>query len=188
MRSIIYIIYAVLEYLLVTAFLLRLLLPLARANMRNQLAQAVLRATNPLILPLRRIFPPIGRVDSASIVALLITQFLTVWMILLLAKQFLYPSITLTPGVLAFETALELIRQVLRVYGFGLFIYAVLSWVAPQTYSPTSDILGALCDPILKRLRRFIPPLAGLDFSIFFACIGITAIFMALPGSPFPLG
>jgi YggT family protein len=74
------------------------------------------------------------------------------------------------------------------VYGFGLFIYAVLSWVAPQAYSPTSDILGALCDPILKRLRRFIPPLAGLDFSIFFACIGITAIFMALPGSPFPLG
>jgi YggT family protein len=156
--------------------------------MRNQLAQAVLRATSPLVLPLRRVFPPVSRVDSASVVALLIVQFLTVLVILLLGKQFLYPSITLTPMVLAFETALELVREVLRVYGFGLFIYALLSWVAPHTYSPTNDILGALCDPILKRIRRLIPPLAGLDFSVFFACIGISAIFIALPGSPFPFG
>jgi len=188
MRSIIYIVYAVLEYLLVTAFLLRLLLPLVRANMRNQLAQAVLRATNPLILPLRRVLTPIGRIDTASVVALLIVQTITVWVILLLGKQFLDPSIATTPLSVAFETALELIREILRVYGFAIFIYAMLSWVAPHTYSPTGDILGALCEPTLKRVRRIIPPLAGLDFSVFFIVIGITAIFIALPGSPFPLG
>ena len=188
MRSIIYLMYAVLEYLLVTAFLLRLLLPLVRANMRNPLAQAVLRATNPLILPLRRVLTPIGRIDTASVVALIIVQSITVWVILLLGKQFLYPHVALTPLAVTFEITLELIREILRVYGFGIFIYALLTWVAPNSYSPTGDILGTLCDPILKRVRRIIPPLAGLDFSVFFVCIGISAIFIALPASPFPFG
>ena len=70
MPAIIYIVEAVLQYLLVTAFLLRLVLPLARVNMRNQLAQAVIRVTNPLVMPLRRVLPPIGRVDTASVVAI----------------------------------------------------------------------------------------------------------------------
>src|SRR5688500_8864647 len=63
MSAIVYIVNAILQYLLVTAFLLRVLLPLARANMRNPLSQAVLRATNPLVLPLRKMLPPIGRLD-----------------------------------------------------------------------------------------------------------------------------
>lgn len=180
MQPIIYIIYAVLEYLIVTAFLLRLLLPLVRANMRNPLSQAVMRATNPLVMPLRRALPPVGRVDTASVVALILVQFVTVLIIALLAG---YP---LTPEFLLRETGLELIREILRVYGFALFIYVLLSWVAPHTYSPAGEILGHVCEPILRRIRRVIPPLAGLDFSAFFALILITASLMALPRGPFP--
>lgn len=180
MLPIIYIVYAVLEYLVVTAFLLRLLLPLARANMRNQLSQAVMRATNPLVMPLRRVLPPIGRVDTASVVALLIVQFLTVLAVSLLAG---YP---LTPAFLLQQTGLELIRETLRVYGFCLFIYVLLSWVAPHTYSPAGELLGSLCEPILRRIRRVIPPLAGLDFSAFFALILIGAALLTIPAGPYP--
>ena len=52
--------------------LARLLLQLARADFRNPIAQAVVRLTNPLIVPLRRVLPPIGKVDTASVVAVLL--------------------------------------------------------------------------------------------------------------------
>jgi len=59
----------------VYAFLLRVLLQVVRADFRNPLAQAVVALTNWLVLPLRRVLPPVGRVDTASLVALLVVQF-----------------------------------------------------------------------------------------------------------------
>src|SRR5438309_11549124 len=49
--------------------LARLLLQWTRADFRNPLCQAVVRITNPLILPLRRVLPPIGKLDTASVIA-----------------------------------------------------------------------------------------------------------------------
>jgi len=131
-------------------------------------------------MPLRRVLPPIGRIDSASVVALILVQFLTVVLIAALAG---YP---LTAEFLLRETGLELVREVLRIYGFSLFVYVLLSWVAPHTYSPAGELLGSICEPILRRIRRVIPPLAGLDFSAFFALILIAAALMAIPRGPFP--
>ena len=182
MRPLIYIVHAILQYLFVTAFLMRLLLPLFRTNMRNPIAQAVLRATNPLVMPLRHVLPPVGRIDTASVVALLIVQFLTILCLSILA------GFPLVPSFLARETALALIRAALNFFSFTLIIYVVMSWVAPHTYSPVGDMLNNLCEAILRPIRRVIPPLAGLDLSAFFALIGITAILMALPASVFPLG
>lgn len=185
MRALAYIVYMVLEYIFVTAFLLRVLLPLVRANMRNEISQAVLRGTSPLVMPLRRVLPPIGRIDTASIVGLILVQFATV------AIVFLLLGYTFSAPNLIQETLLELVRSVLRTYGFALFLCAVISWVAPHTYSPFGSLLGSLCDPILTRLRRLIPPLGGLDFSVFFALIGIGAIWILLAEyhlSRFPFG
>ena len=74
MEALIFIVRTLLQVLLVTVFLLRVLLPLVRADSRNQMSQAVIRLTNPLVLPLRRVLPPMGKIDTASIVALLIVQ------------------------------------------------------------------------------------------------------------------
>ena len=60
--------------LAVYAFLLRLLLQLSRADFRNPIAQAVLRLTSWLVLPLRKLLPPLGRLDTASLVAVLLAQ------------------------------------------------------------------------------------------------------------------
>ena len=180
-RSLIYIVYSILQYLFVTAFILRLLLPLLKANMRNPISQAVLRATNPLVMPLRRILPPIGRVDTASVIALLLVQFLTVLGIALLA------GVPTEPAFLVRETLLQLVIGILQFYRFALLIYVIISWLAPHSYSPAGDVLASLCESILKPIRRVIPPLAGLDFAAFFALIGISAILIALPGSVFPL-
>src|SRR5688572_9678277 len=98
MEAIIFIVSTLLQVLLVTVFLLRVLLPLVRANSRNQLSQAVIRLTNPLVLPLRRVLPPIGKIDTASLVALIIVQAAataTLWLLgaypfMVTAGQFVY--------------------------------------------------------------------------------------------------
>jgi YggT family protein len=176
MQALIYIVEAVFQYLLVAAFLLRLVLPLLRANMRNPLAQAIIRVTNPLVMPLRRVLPPIGRVDTASVVALILVQLAVTAVILLLSG--LDPT---NIALLLHRAAYQLLEMTLQVYWFAMFIYVLLSWVAPATYSPATDVLSALCEPPLRLVRRLIPPIAGLDLSPVFVLIAITALLKLLP-------
>ncbi|MDH3338796.1 MAG: YggT family protein, partial [Gammaproteobacteria bacterium] len=63
-------------YLLV--MLLRLWLPWFRADFRNPIAQGILRLTSPLVIPVRRVIPPIGRLDTATVIVAFALQYLTV--------------------------------------------------------------------------------------------------------------
>jgi|SRR5882724_3302049 len=179
MIAITYIVNAVLQYLLVTAFLLRVILPMVRANMRNPLAQAVLRATNPLVLPLRRVLPPIARIDTASIVALLVVQVATT--LIVAALDGCIGSLASIPRQATFMVIYMLIASVLQLYSFAIFIFVLLSWVAPATYSPANDLLSTLVEPILRPVRRLIPPIAGLDLTPVFVLIALQALFIELP-------
>jgi len=156
--------------LVVIAFLLRVLMPLARADFRSPIGQAVLRFTSPVVMPLRRLLPPAGRVDIASIVALLIVQ---------LAKSMMMGLVA--GGSLAFVSLLpwalrDLGRTVLQFYFVVILLHALLSWVAPRGYGPGADLLARLAEPLLAPLRRIIPPLGGLDLSPLFVLIGLQAL------------
>ena len=171
MEAILFIVRSLLQVLLVTVFLLRFLLPLVRAEARNPLSQAVIRLTNPLVLPLRRIIPPIGRIDTASLVALFLVQLATT------ATIFLLSGFGLGNPLLLLQEALrDLALTVLQFYFFAILVYALLSWVAPGTYSPAANVLGSLCEPLLRPIRRLIPPIAGLDLSALFLLIGLQAL------------
>ncbi|HEU4487184.1 MAG TPA: YggT family protein [Povalibacter sp.] len=176
MDAIIFIVRTLLQVLLVTVFLLRVLLPLARADSRNQLSQAVIRLTNPLVLPLRRILPPIGKIDTASIVALLIVQAAATATLWLLGA---YPFAR-GADVFIRITLFSLIGTILLFYTYALLLYVLLSWVAPGTYSPAAALLNSLCEPILRPIRRIIPPIAGIDLSALFAIIGLQALYIAI--------
>lgn len=176
MAAIQFIVSTLLQVLLVMVFLLRVLLPLARADARNQLSQAVIRLTNPLVMPLRRVLPPIGKIDTASIVALIIVQAAAIALLWLLGA---YPFVT-TPGSFIYVVFITLVMTVLRFYVFALILYVLISWIAPGTYSPASALLESLCEPLLRPVRRVIPPLAGIDFSALFVIIGLQAITIAI--------
>jgi YggT family protein len=171
MEAVIFIVRTVLQTLLVTVFLLRFLLPLVRADSRNQLSQAVIRITNPLVLPLRRIIPPLGRIDSASLIALLVVQLAATATLLLLRGY------TLASPLFILRIALvDLTITVIQFYFFAMLIYALLSWVAPGAYSPAAGVLTSLCEPLLKPVRRVVPQIGGLDLSVVFVLIGLQAL------------
>ena len=168
----------IIETLLSLAFfvvLLRLLLQLARADFRNPISQAVVRITNPVILPLRRVLPPMGKVDTASVVAVILAALVEV-AILHALRGVGVPS----AGTLLRAAALEIVRTMLWTYFGAIFLYALLSLIAPGGYSPLQSLLTSLCEPVLRPFRRWLPSVAGLDLSPLWACIAIQAVLILL--------
>ena len=161
--------------LAVFAFLLRFLLPVVRADFRNPLSQAVLSLTNWLVLPLRRILPPMGRVDTASLVALVAMQMLATFLLFRLRAGALIPFV---PLVIAGLTSLAI--STIRLFQVLIFVYALLSFIAPGTYSPVVGLLSSLCEPLLRPLRRVLPVIGGLDFSPLVALIGLQALLILI--------
>jgi YggT family protein len=175
MAALIYLFETLLSLCLI-AVLLRLLLQWARADFRNPLARSIVHITNPIIVPLRRLLPAIGRLDTASCVAVLVFAVLKV-----AVRPLLSGFGALPPLLWAQATALEIVRTTLWTYFFAILIYALLSFVAPGTYSPAQGLLVALCEPVLRPFRRVIPPLGGLDFSPLWAGIIIQMLLILVP-------
>jgi len=146
--------------LAVYAFLLRLLLQLSRADFRNPLSQAVVKLTNWLVLPLRRVLPPIGRVDTASLVAVYLAQVVAVSAVFMMSTGIAMPI----PDLLWWAVK-KMVVSTLQFYTVAIVIYALLSLVAPGTYSPVVGLLQSLCEPLLRPVRQVLPIIGGLDFS-----------------------
>jgi YggT family protein len=161
--------------MLLFVFMLRVLLQWARADFRNPLAQAVVKITNPLVMPLRRVLPPVGKIDTSSIVAVLIVAALGE-LILSLFTGYVPNALLWTKLVV-----LKIVWTTLNAYFWAIVIYAVLSMIAPGGYSPMQSLLAALCEPVLRPFRRIIPPIANLDFSPLWACIAIQALLYFVP-------
>jgi len=160
--------------LLVVAFLLRLLMPLVRADFRNQVGQVILKATDPLVLPLRKVFPPAKRFDLASLVALLVVQFAGT-ALLQVVRGF-----PLRLGSVVIGGLYNLLIMVLQFYFYALLAYALLSWFAAAAHSPVAHVLGRICEPLLAPIRRVIPPLGGLDLSVLVAMLLLGALLAQL--------
>jgi YggT family protein len=162
-------------WLLLLAFVLRLLFQLVRADFRDPMADAIVRVTNWLILPLRKILPPIGKIDTATVVA-----------VLLVAATRTFVLLALTGGglgnVVVFLriTLLDLVGLVLRVYLFAMLLYWLTSFVSPGGYAPGVRLLAQLCEPILKPVRRMIPRIGQIDFSVLWVSIAIGALLVLL--------
>jgi YggT family protein len=173
---------AALVYLLETllslalwAFLLRLLLQWVRADFRNPLARALLQITNPVLIPLRRVVPAIGRFDTASGVLVIILALAQS-----AAAPLLYFHAVPPPPTWALLALFEVLRATLWTFFFAIFLYALLSLIAPGTYSPAQSLLTAMAEPVLRPFRRIIPPLGGLDLSPLWAIILIQALLILL--------
>ena len=154
----------------------RLLLQWTRADFRNPLCQGIVKVTNPLILPLRRVLPPMGKLDTASVVAVLLVAIIKV------ASLYWLTDMPLPPPALVWVRAVatEIARTLLWTYFYAIVLYALLSMIAPGGYSPLQSVLASLCEPVLRPIRRTIPGISGLDLSPLWACIAIQALLILL--------
>ena len=162
-------------WLLTLAFVLRLLFQWVRADFRDPMADAIVRVTNWLILPLRRVLPPIGKIDTATVVAVLAIACVRTAAALMLAGEGIGDV-----GQFLRITVVNLADLVLRVYLFAMLLYWLTSFVSPGGYGPGVRLLSQLCEPILKPVRRIIPPIGQIDFSFLWVSIAIGALLVLL--------
>jgi YggT family protein len=154
----------------------RLLLQWTRADFRNPLAQGIVKLTNPLILPLRRVLPPLGKLDTASVVAVVLVAIVKVGCLYWLAELPMQPPLLMWVRAVVTEIA----RTLLWTYFYAIVLYALLGMIAPGGYSPLQSLLATLCEPVLRPIRRIIPGISGLDLSPLWACIAIQALLILL--------
>ncbi|OLU20460.1 YggT family protein [Pseudomonas sp. PA1(2017)] len=145
-------------YLLIV--LLRFILQLVRADFYNPLSQFIVRATHPILKPLRRIIPSLGGLDLASLVLALIVQFVLMALTLMLMGVGISDPLLVLVWSIIGVTAL-----LLKVFFFALIISVILSWVAQGTHNPAALLVNQICEPLLMPIRRILPNLGGLDLS-----------------------
>ena len=167
-------------YLLV--LLLRFWLPWLRADFRNPLAQGILRLTSPLVIPIRRIVPPFGRLDTATVLVAFVIQYIAVLLMLLIMG--------VTPGIapIAITSIVKLVVLSINLFVYAIFIRIILSWIAQGAYNPATAIITTLTEPVLRPFRRLVPPLGGFDISPIFAIILLFAATILVNGfKPLPI-
>lgn len=145
-------------YLLIV--LLRFILQLVRADFYNPLSQFIVRATHPLLKPLRKVIPSLAGLDLASLVLAILVQLVLMALTLMLLGYGVENPLQLLVWSIIGVTALFL-----KVFFFALIISVILSWVAQGTHNPAALLINQICEPLLAPIRRILPSMGGLDLS-----------------------
>lgn len=150
--------------------LTRFVLQLARADFYNPISQFVLRATNPLLAPLRRIIPGWRGLDIASLV--LVVVLIIAKVLVLFSIQYGGLPSNLGPQLLVY-TLRQLASLVLSYIFWAVLLRVILSWVAPDPHNPIVRVVIQVTEPIMAPCRRILPPMGGFDFSPLIVLLGV---------------
>jgi YggT family protein len=172
-----------------TVVAVRFVMQVVRADYYNPLAQAIVKITDPLLKPLRRIIPSIKRYDTAS---------LALCFAVLLVKLMVFKALSLGvvpamgTGIMVSQLPyagmiiiafLDAIHQFFNVFIFALIIMAIMSWFPGSAGNPAYGLASSIAAPALKPLQKLIPPIGGLDLTVFFTILALYAVRMFLLGT-----
>lgn len=168
---------------------IRFVMQVVRADYYNPLAQAVVKLTDPLLVPLRRVIPSVKRYDTASLLLvfavlllkILVFKILSLGAVPVIGINTLVSQLPMIKIVLL--GVLDVIHLFFNVFIFALIIQAILSWIPNSGGNPVHGMVSSIGSPVLKPLRNLIPPLGGIDLTVFFTIIGLFAIRMFLIGT-----
>ena len=157
--------------LAITAFLLRMILQLVRADFYNPICQFLVKATNPLVIPLRKIIPSMGKIDTASVLLALIAQAVGIALLFQL-----YGGGFPNPAQLLIWSVIGLCSALLNLYFFAIIGNIIMSWVAQGGAHPAAQLLYQITEPVMAPFRKILPPMGGLDLSTIFVCLCIKVL------------
>ncbi|CCD39555.1 Integral membrane protein YggT, involved in response to extracytoplasmic stress (osmotic shock) [Candidatus Paraburkholderia kirkii UZHbot1] len=140
------------------ALLLRAWIQVVRMPPYNPVSNAVMQATNWIVLPLRKILPG-GKFDWASILAAFIAAAVYITLMVVLAG--VDPMLMLP--MLALVAVLTVLKWALNLVIWMTILMALLSWLNPQ--SPAMPLLYQITTPFLDPLRCILPRMGGIDLS-----------------------
>ncbi|HBS41421.1 MAG TPA: YggT family protein [Oceanospirillales bacterium] len=158
--------------LILLIIVLRFLLQLVRADFYNPLSQMIVKFTNPMLIPLRRVIPGFGGLDVASLVLAFAAQYLLITLVAMLA----FKTANLPWLLMLGWSAVGLLKLMLNIYFWGMIIMVIASWVAPNSYNPALILINQLLEPVTAPIRRIMPDMGGLDLSPLIVLLGIQVV------------
>lgn len=158
--------------LITWVLLLRIILQMFHASIKNPICQLIAQVTNPIVLPLRKILPRVPYIDIATLLILLVVEFIK-YIVLGFFMHHVLSPLNLIPRVIG-GTLIE----VIDIFFYAIIIAVLISWISPHLRNAFTEILTIITEPVLRLFRKIIPIIAGIDFSPLVAliCLEIIAI------------
>ena len=160
--------------LYIAAIMLRLLLQWVKADFYNPLCQFLVKATNPVLVPARRVIPSIGRLDTASVVVMLLLELIQ----LVIINQLSQAGFDLQ-FMLLFALR-KLVVTLLMTYFVLIIARVIVSWIGSQSRHPLIPLIYQLTEPVLRPFSKLVPPISGVDLSPLFALIALRFLLLLL--------
>jgi len=127
------------------------------ARSGNPLARFVFVLTYWLVLPLSRVVPSLGLLDTSSLLGaylLELLQFVVLWAL----TEFLAPW-----GSVFWLALFGLLRLAISALTGLVIVYALMSWIQGQNL--LAHVIERLVTPPLTPIRRWMPLVGGFDLS-----------------------
>lgn len=151
-------------------FVARFLLQACRVDFYNPLSQGFIKATDPVLQPLRKVLPGYRNLDIASLLAAILADVIMIFAIGALADQMLGTFLQILVSAVIAVALL-----IVRIFWWSILIVIVASFVAQGSHHPALNLLQQITEPILAPARRLLPAMGGLDFSpiLVFLALGV---------------
>ncbi|PVX41405.1 YggT family protein [Pasteurella langaaensis DSM 22999] len=144
--------------------MLRMWLQYSKADFYNQISQAVVKLTDPVLVPLRKTFKPVKGVDIASLIFVFVLGMVKVPLMWILAGEWTFEAITSNLFQIVIIGGLTIVSSFGQMILYVIFIGAILSWFR-RGNDPLSYLLYQLGEPLLSPIRRILPKTGMIDFS-----------------------
>lgn len=140
------------------AIILRVMMRAVHADYYNPLVHAVAKITAYPIKWLKKAIPDIGKIETASVLFLIIIVFIKAVLVIVLNG---YKPVLIGSLIWAVGNTIALFFQVVF---YIVILQAVLTWI-PTAQVTIQELLTQLSEPFMAPARRFIPLVGGLDLS-----------------------
>ncbi len=161
--------------------LVRFWMQWVRADFTNPLGQFVLATTSPFVHPLRKVLPPLGMVDTATLALALLIAVIKVAALFMILSTL--PS-ALNLLIFGFS---EVLRSSIHIFIASIFIVIIASWIASGSYNPVVSVAHQIAQPLMAPARRLLPPIGGFDLSpiLVILFLNLSIVLLVAPISPF---
>lgn len=137
--------------------IIRVILAFVHAEYFHPFTQFMLKCTNFIVKPLRKYIPNVYGIEIATLILILVLIFIKFFLIAVISVGL--PHIL---GLLVLTIG-EFINLLIETFFYAILFQAILSWIQPA--SPINYILYQFTSPLMKPIRRVVPPVSGFDIS-----------------------
>lgn len=148
----------------ISIVIIRFLLQLVRADFYNPVTQFIVKATNPVLVPLRKIIPGWLGIDWSCVLVALLLQSIEIGLTLYIKGFTVAPTVPSISGLLIWSSG-ELIDATLVICMIATFVQIVASWIAGSQYNPFVHVCTDITAPVFNRIRNIMPNTGMLDLS-----------------------